>query len=224
MKEEGSRAISEVLERQRHHWEKMFSDDPEMFGDAPSDSARKAADVFGKEKTTKILELGSGQGRDAIFLAKNGFHVSALDYSQNGVEAISSRAEALGISDKVTAKCYDVRKPLPFADESFDGCYSHMLFCMALTIVELELLSSEIRRVLRPGGLNIFTVRHTEDAHYGKGIYRGEDMYEVDGFIVHFFSKELVSRLAKGYEIISVDKFEEGELPRKLFRVVLRKN
>ena len=223
MKEESSRAIGEVLERQRHHWEKMFSDDPQMFGKAPSDSARKAADVFGKAKTAKVLELGSGQGRDTIFLAKNGFHVWALDYSKNGVDAIGSRAEALGISDRITAKCYDARKPLPFADESFDGCYSHMLFCMALTIAELESLSKEIRRVLRLGGLNIYTVRHTEDAHYGKGIYRGEDMYEVDGFIVHFFNRELVSRLAKGYEIISVDRFEEGELPRKLFWVVLRK-
>lgn len=212
-----------VLERQRLHWENMFSGDPEMFGEAPSDSARKAADVFGKEKMTRILELGGGQGRDTIFFAKNGFQVWVLDYSQNGVEAIGGKAEALGLSDKVTVKCYDVRKPLPFGDESFDGCYSHMLFCMALTSPELEFLSGEIRRVLRPRGLNIYSVRHTEDAHYGKGIYRGEDMYEVDGFIVHFFSREMVSRLAKGYEIVSVDKFEEGELPRKLFRIVLRK-
>ncbi|MGO9644502.1 MAG: class I SAM-dependent methyltransferase [Candidatus Bathyarchaeia archaeon] len=220
---EDSGMVREVLERQRVHWENMFSDDPEMFGEAPSDSARKAADVFGKGKMMRILELGGGQGRDTIFFAKNGFQVWALDYSRNGVEAIMSRAQALGISDRVTVKCYDVRKPLPFADEFFDSCYSHMLFCMALMTLELEFLFGEIRRVLRPSGLNIYTVRHTEDAHYGKGIYRGEDMYEVDGFIVHFFSREMVSRLAKGYEIVSVDKFEEGELPRKLFRIVLRK-
>jgi len=32
-----------------------------------------------------------------------------------------------------------------------------------------------------------------------------------------------VEHLAKGYTIVSVDEFEEGELPRKLFRVTLRK-
>ena len=48
-------------------------------------------------------------------------------------------------------------------------------------------------------------------------------MYEVGGFIVHFFSREKVELLAKGYEIISIDEFEEGELPRKRFRVMLRK-
>ncbi len=54
-------------------------------------------------------------------------------------------------------------------------------------------------------------------------VHRGEDMYEVGGFIVHFFSKEKVEHLAKGYELLGVDTFEEGGLPRNLFRVALRK-
>ena len=98
-----------------------------------------------------------------------------------------------------------------------------MLFCMALTTVQLQLLSEEIRRVLKLGGISAYTVRHTGDTHYKKGIHRGEDMYEVGGFIVHFFSREKVELLAKGYEIIGVHEFEEGELPRKLFLVMLRK-
>ena len=48
-------------------------------------------------------------------------------------------------------------------------------------------------------------------------------MYEVGGFIVHFFSKETVELLAKAYEVLRVDEFEEGKMPRKLFRVTLRK-
>lgn len=88
---------------------------------------------------------------------------------------------------------------------------------------ELEALFQEVRRVLKSNGINIYTVRHTGDAHYGNGIHRGEDMYEVGGFIVHFFSKEKIEHFAKGYEIVSMDGFEEGELPRKLFLVVLRK-
>jgi len=94
---------------------------------------------------------------------------------------------------------------------------------MALTTSELQFLSDEVRRVLKPGGLNIYTVRHTGDAHYEKGIHRGEEMYEMGGFIVHFFSREKVELLAKGYEIMSIDEFEEGNLPWKLFYVTLRK-
>ena len=123
----------------------------------------------------------------------------------------------------VAAARQDVRERLQFPDESFDACYSHMLFCMALTTIELERLSREVWRVLRPGGLNVYTVRHTGDAHYGTGVHRGEDMWEVGGFIVHFFSREKVIHLAKGFEIVSFDEFEEGGLPRKLLRVTLRK-
>jgi SAM-dependent methyltransferase len=94
---------------------------------------------------------------------------------------------------------------------------------MALTTAELEYLMQEIRRVLKPDGLNVYTVRHTGDAHYGKGIHHGEDMYEMKGFIVHFFSREKIEHLAKGYELVGIDEFEEGPLPRKLFRVTLRK-
>ena len=43
-----------------------------------------------------------------------------------------------------------------------------MLYCMALTVEELEFLSSEIKRVLKPDGLNVYTTRHTGDAQYGQ--------------------------------------------------------
>ena len=36
-----------------------------------------------------------------------------------------------------------------------------MLYCMALTTSELEFLSKEILRALKPGGLNFYTVRNT---------------------------------------------------------------
>ena len=213
----------EYLSKQEQHWEKTLSSKPDMFGNSPSEAALKAAEIFRKEGKTKILELGGGQGRDTVFFAQNGFHVYVLDYCQSGVETISQKADSKGLSQLITTECHDIRKPLPFDDETFDGCYSHMLYCMALTTQELEFITNEIGRVLKTGGLNIYTVRHTGDDHYGTGLHRGEDMYEVGGFIVHFFSKEKVRYLAKGYEIVEIDEFEEGGLPRKLFRVILKK-
>ena len=49
-------------------------------------------------------------------------------------------------------------------------------------------------------------------------------MWEIGGgFIVHFFSPEKVVDLAKGYEIVSVEEFEEGDLPKRLFLVTLKR-
>lgn len=215
--------MHELLDAQQEHWQKTFSQRPEMFGAEASEPARAAAEWLKREGKNRLLELGSGQGRDTLFFARHGFRVQALDYTATAVEAISDKARQLGLSGSVTALQHDIRQPLPFTDESFDACYSHMLYCMALTTSQLEFLSREVWRVLRPGGLHIYTVRHTQDPDYGKGVPRGDDLYEAGGFIVHYFSREKVAHLARGYELLAIDEFEEGKLPRKLFRVTLRK-
>ncbi len=220
---EDKRKVEDVLNNQHRHWENMLSNKPDMFGTEPSDPARKAAELFKKEGRVKILELGGGQGRDTIFFAQNGFQVTVLDYCESGIEAITQKSKGLGVSKSITAACHDARKPLPFDDETFDACYSHMLYCMALTTAELEFLSDEIRRVLKPNGLNIYTVRNTKDPHFQTGIHQGEEIYEIGGFVIHFFSKEKVEHLAKGFEIVRLDEFEEGTFPKRLFRVTLRK-
>ena len=214
-----------VLDGQQHHWEKMFTANTDMFGKEPSYPAQRAVEIFGKRNMKKILELGSGQGRDTLFFARNGFQLYATDYSEGGLDTIQKKAYSIGVSNTLTPIYHDVRQGLPFDDGFFDGCYSHMLYCMALTTSELEFLSQEARRVLKYGGLNIFTVRHTRDPHYRNGIDRGDDMWEIEGgFVVHFFSREKVDHLAKGYEIIGVEEFEETDLPKKLFLVTLKKN
>jgi SAM-dependent methyltransferase len=214
----------DILDRQGRHWDTTFAHKPDMFGGTPSEPAVKAAELFKREGKTHLLELGGGQGRDTVFFAREGFQVTVLDYSQTAIDTLAVKAAVASLTNRITALRHDVREPLPFGNAVFDCCYSHMLFCMALTTAELDRLSQEVRRVLRPGGLSVYTVRHTDDPHYGVGIHRGEDMYEVGGFIVHFFSLDKVRRLARGYELVSVDEFEEASLPRKLYRVTLRKH
>jgi len=215
--------LKKILDKQRIHWEDRLASIPDMFGKGYSESARKAKEVFKKAGVKKILELGGGQGRDTIFFSQNGFQVYVLDYSETGIEIITEKVRVMGLSESVIAKCHDVRAPLPFEDASFDGCYSHMVYCMALTTPELECLSDEIRRILKPSGINIYTARNTEDPLYKQGIHRGEDMYEMDGFIVHYFSEEKIQHLSRGYEIVSIERCEESSFPRRLFRVTLKK-
>lgn len=215
--------VSHVLSAQREHWEQTFVSKPTMFGAEASYPARIAARFLKTENKFKVLELGAGQGRDSLFFAREGFDVTVLDYSEAGLREIQQKAEQAGVSDRILTVSHDVRRPLPFEADSFDAVYSHMLYCMALTMVELIALSSEALRVLVPGGLHVFTVRTKEDAHYGTGIHRGEDMYEVGGFIVHFFDRAKVEAVSKGFEIAPLEEFEEGGLPRKLFLVTLRK-
>ena len=211
------------LNKQEQHWENMFSSRLEMFGTVPSVAAIKTVETFKKKKVTNILELGGGQGRDSLFFAQSNFYVHVLDYSHSGVDNIIKQANILGLAKRINVKVHDVRKSLPFKDESFDVCFSHMLYCMAFTTRELKSLSNELHRVLKPGGINIYTVRHIGDADYKTGTHIGEDLYETGGFVVHFFSTEKIKQLSAGFNILNIESFEEGSLPRKLFRVTLRK-
>jgi len=225
MKDQSTDTTRALLDAQQDHWKRMFVKNTDMFGTEPSYSARKAAELFKKEGKRRILELGGGQGRDTLFFAQEGFQIYTLDYTKEGVKEIKAKTNKFGLSQSVVAYLHDLRDPLPFNDDFFDGCYSHMLYCMALTTSELEALSKEIWRVLKPQGLNIYTVRNTTDVQYRTGIHRGEDMWEIGGgFIVHFFSKEKVEHLTKGFEIVSIEEFEEGNLPKRLFAIALRKS
>ena len=211
------------LNQQSQHWENNFSSKPEMFGLDPSLSAKKALKLFQEKNIKSVIELGAGLGRDTIFFGKNLIHTIALDYSPSGIKVIDQKIKKANLSKYISSKLFDVREKLPFEDNSIDACYSHMLYCMALTTEDLAKLNNEIKRILKPGGINIYTVRHTNDGDFQNGNHIGEDLYENDGFIVHYFSEEKVNSLLNGFKNISLEKFEEGTFPRKLFFIVNEK-
>ena len=151
------------LDGQRSQWERALSERPDRFGTQASEPARATVKVLRREQLTDVLELGPAHGRDTLFFAGQGFEVHALDFAASAVATIKHKARNAGLSAQVTAVRHDARDPLPYPDQSFDCCYSHMLFCMALTVAELRFLMREILRVLRPGGLCIYTARSTRD-------------------------------------------------------------
>lgn len=213
-----------VLDQQRTHWASTFGRRADFLGAAASVPARNALGLFLDAGARKVLELGAGQGRDTLLFAEAGIRVSALDYAETGLTQVAGTAAATGLGALVTTVVADVRDQLPFEDSSFDACYAHMLFCMALTTDQIERLTAEVRRVLRPRGLLVYTVRNTSDDHYGAGVAHGDEMWETGGFIVHFFDRALIDRLADGFQILEVADLEEGKLPRRLSVVTMRRN
>ena len=159
------------LDQQSQHWENSFSSKPEMFGLDPSESARHAKEIFEnqkvniffKRKKIDILELGAGLGRDTTYFAANSnlIQVTALDYSSEAIKNINKKktdyysdptmTDGKSAADKITTKVWDVRKGIPYKDNTFDGCFSHMLYCMALTtseIIKLNKKRNQIERII----------------------------------------------------------------------------
>lgn len=208
---------------QQSHWGAVFTREPAFFGEAPSGFAQTALDLLRREGMGSVLELGCGQGRDSFHFARNGLRVTALDYAEMAVSAVRDKAAAAGLSSLIVAQAHDVRQPLPFAAASFDACYSHMLLCMEVSAAEISFILGEIRRILRPGGIAMYSVRSNFDKHYRTGTPLGEDLYEIGGFVVHFFTEEKIQKLTSGYEILKIERMAEGSLPRDLFCITLRK-
>lgn len=211
--------MDDVSADQQVHWDAVYQRKPEMFGSTPSASAVRAAERFRQAGAVRVLELGAGHGRDALYFAAEGLSVTALDYSATGLQALRSKAVEVGVADRIVTREHDVRQPLPLPTGSVDAVYAHLLLCMALSTEEIRGLIAEVWRVLVPGGVLIYTVRNTGDAHYGIGIDHGDNIFETSGYAVHFFDRSLVDSLADGWKLEVVVSDEEGSLPRRIWRV-----
>jgi SAM-dependent methyltransferase len=211
---------------QRKQWDSTYTSKADFFGQQPSDLGYRAVEIFKKNGCHRIVELGCGQGRDSMLFAREGFKVTALDYSESGICQIRDRACKLCLDPNIECVVQDVRSGIPLPDASVDAIYSHMLFTMELWEKEISFILEECRRVLKPGGLNLYSVRNDHDPHFGKGPHKGEDMWQNPiGFVVHYFPEEKIRRLAKGYEIVHINEFDDPSPPftKKLYEVLLKR-
>ncbi|MGH3259843.1 MAG: class I SAM-dependent methyltransferase [Streptosporangiaceae bacterium] len=208
---------------QRARWERAYAATPARYGPRPSRPGRYAAGLFRHNGVRQILELGAGHGRDTLTFLDAGFTVHALDFAAPAITELRDAAMAAGTAGRLSAATHDVRERLPLPDASTDAVYSHLLMSMALSTAELTALAGEIRRVLRPGGWHVYTARNIHDPDYASGTAHGDGLFDDGTFIVHFFDHALVERLAAGMRLLDITELDEGELPRRLWQLTLRK-
>jgi ubiquinone/menaquinone biosynthesis C-methylase UbiE len=134
-------------------WEKFFREDQTIASVGPSDCARVAAIEFKDRAASTLLDLGCGAGRDSIFLAEQGLSVIAVDAAPAGLEI----ARRLNSQKAARVECIEAdARQLPFADFRFDGVYCFGLlheFTGEAREADVMRVMTEIRRVLKPGGL-----------------------------------------------------------------------
>jgi ubiquinone/menaquinone biosynthesis C-methylase UbiE len=197
-------------------WDKVYSSDESFFGENPSHFALMSCSDFNKQRVKKLLELGCGQGRDTIFFASNDLDVHALDSSSIAIENLYKKLRENNIS--IDLKYFDARHGIPFSNNFFDAIYAHMFFNMRLTDQELKFLFIESGRVLKNNGLLYFSVRSDKDAQYNKGNRIDDNIYEINGFQIGFFTKSQIrSSLSDYFEIKNI--MEDYEEPASLYLV-----
>lgn len=115
----------------------------------------------------RILDLGAGVGRHALWLAKQGFDVTALDAAPDGL----ARIDAAGGVATVQSRMHD----LPFADGAFDHVLSWNVIYHGDEDILLRTIA-EIRRVLKPGGTYLGTMLSKRRLPYELAIAPGHEI------------------------------------------------
>ncbi len=132
-------------------WVKAYENEKDMEhftkdeGHSPlADELLRDLERDGLKKDAAILEIGSGQGRDSIYLAKKGHVVNGIDVSGKAVNIANETAKG----QTATFEVGDAENLYQFENESQDAVYS----VAALHGTPIKFTLKEIFRVLKPGG------------------------------------------------------------------------
>lgn len=143
-----------------------------------------------------VLELGCGSGKTMSSLPR-GCIVVGLDFASSALKVCGElrRGERL-----VQA---DVRR-LPFREGSFDGVVMAHLLGHLDCDGRREVIS-EVRKVLKPGGVVHLIDYSRHDLRYGRGREVEEGSFRGGGgFLTHFFTVEELRELLKGFNELRI--------------------
>lgn len=127
--------------------------DSYYWGVVPNKMCYRVLELKPPTKHLKILDIGCGEGKDAVFFAKNGYDVTAFDITDSGVEKTKRIAELNRVNINVfKANALDFR-----LDTEFDIVFSSGVFHYIPLDLRNEIISNYIENTT-VGGLHVFNV------------------------------------------------------------------
>jgi tellurite methyltransferase len=201
------------MDASNHAWELIFRKDGRVLTELLP-AFEEAATEFQRRGCHTVLDLGCGNGRHTVALAKRGFDVTGLDIARSGLRETGFWLAAEGCSAGLL--CADTRTPLPIVSDSFDAVLSTQVIHHAL-IAEVRTAIAEIRRVLRPGGIAFITVagRKADEAISGPEIEPGTVIPQEGsekGLPHHLFTVAEAEREFNALRVLCVDQRAEGKV------------
>lgn len=175
-------------------WDDFYADRDSsvpFFRPAPDESlvAWHADGRIEKRSGARVLDLGCGPGRNAVWLAQHGYRVDALDLSSTALVWGRERAAAAGVGvDFHQADVFAWSSPEPYDLVVDSGCFHHLPPHRRISYRQL------LERVLAPGGclaLSAFASGHMgseapDEAFYREGRLAGGLAYSADDLRASF--------------------------------------
>jgi SAM-dependent methyltransferase len=158
--------------------------------------------LLGDVRGMRIVDFGCGSGANSVLLANRGAHVWGIDISEDLLRLAHRRMMVNGRADGATfiaGSAHDMPFPTGSIDVVFGIAILHHL--------DLDLVSKEVRRVLKPGGRAIFQepVRNSKVIRFVRSLipYRAPDISPYERPL----TDEELRRFATGFSKWSVRAF-----------------
>ncbi|OBI78110.1 class I SAM-dependent methyltransferase [Mycobacterium sp. E740] len=130
----------------KQHWEERYNEKERIWsGRANIRLVEVASDL----DPGTALDLGSGEGGDAMWLAERGWQVLAVDISETALRRAAEDAAARGVDDRIEFRQHDLSEGIPAGE--FDLVNAQFLHS-TLPLDRPAILRAAARAV-RPGGL-----------------------------------------------------------------------
>jgi len=148
-------------------WDERYASDEYAYGTSPNTFL---AENFASIPEGRILSLAEGEGRNAVFLARQGYSVTAVDASAVGLAKAGKLAEKHG----VVIECvhadlahYDI------GENAWDGIVS--IFCPVPSAVRKE-LHRRVVAGLKPNGVLLLEAYTPDQLKHGTGGGKSPDL------------------------------------------------
>ncbi len=182
-------------------WNKRFAAEEYVYGTKPNEWF---AQCLKKTEIGKIFLPAEGEGRNAVFAAKLGRDVFAMDYSTEGKAKARKLAEEQNVSIK-----YQIGDVLKNEwPEQFDAIAS---FFLHLPPAQRKDLHQKMLDHLRPGGLIIMEVFDVDNLPIRKMGPQNPDLLYTEKELLHDFSALEILYCEKAKRHLNEGAFHDGE-------------
>lgn len=186
------------------YWEERYRREGEIWGDRPSLTAERAAELFAHRGVRSVLIPGAGYGRNARFFKAAGFAVTGVEISAEALRLAREHCDGI---EYIHGSFLDV----PLEGRAFEAIYCFNTLHLFTADARRRFLA-RCRDLLCPGGLAYFVVFSEEDPGYGRGNRVEDGTYESKpGRPVHYFSDLDLREHFADFEILEAGLIDDPE-------------
>lgn len=172
-------------------WNERFAQKDYYYGKRPNDFLRQQIGSFAP--ASKILSLGEGEGRNAVFLAQHGHQVTALDAAQAGLE----KAKQLAAEHHVAINTIQTQlQNYRLEPNQWDGIIA--IFCHLPAPLRQQ-VHEQIKHSLTPGGIFLLEAYTPKQLEYGTGGPKNIDL---------LYDPEVIKKELSGLEMLHFEEVE----------------